>query len=62
MTPRTLLFVVPFLLGSLGAQTFVRVRDGVVERRGAPVSISPSLTSITAAPFSLSNRATTIID
>lgn len=46
----TPLFVVPILVASLGAQTFVRVRDGVVEQRGAPVPTSPSLTSVTAAP------------
>jgi hypothetical protein len=50
MTLRALPLLVPFLLASLDAQTFVRVRDGVIEKRGGAVPTAPSLTSITAAP------------
>jgi len=34
MSPRSFLFVLPFLIATVGAQHLVRVRDGIVEKRG----------------------------
>ena len=49
MTTRTSLLVLPLLLASIGAQTYVRSHDDVIQRRGPGGAGPVSLTSVTAA-------------